>query len=274
MISILTADSYRGFSSMLESSVPVKSGAQPTFVGRVLWPGTSEPDDAVIKLYESDSCGIANEAIGFAANSMRGVKQPRYGAILLLSQRELPKLNLDLTKYIDAGTGIAACWATSLEQQTKPFRFVRRIPTFTASQISAFYKSQFCRVLTSVDHVTGNNDRHEGNFLYLDDLSYLAIDQGCVGGGAKWHASWPDPRPRNELLALVETTLSPSELSLWKAAAILDHERSQASWVSHFNVLASELTGILDEDQIETIIEYMAERANGTNYAVGCGRLL
>lgn len=274
MISILTADSYRGFSSLLESSVCANAGAQPIFVGRVLWPGASEPDDAVIKLYESDSCGIANEAIGFAANCMRGVKQPRHGAILLLSPRELPKLDVALTKYIDAGTGIAACWATSLEQNAKPFRFVRRIPTFTASQINAFYKSLFCRLLTSVDHVTGNSDRHEGNFLYLDDLSYLAIDHGCVGGGPRWHSSWPDPSPRNELLALVENTLNSSELSLWKAATILDHERSQASWVVHFKALASELTGILDAGQIETIIEYMAERANGTNYAVGCGRLL
>lgn len=275
MITILAADSYKGYSAPMQNSreEPFVS-AQPIFIGRVLWPGSKEPEDTVIKMYKAATCGTANEAIGYAANALRGVKQPSKGAILLLSRRELPKFDIELDEFIDEATGFTACWATSLEQNTTPFCFVRRLPSFSEKQIKAFYKSTFCHRLVTVDHVTGNNDRHEGNFLYADDLNYLAIDQGCIGGGLHWHTMWPDMNPKNTLLLLAKNTLKPSELSKWEADAIMEHERSQTAWPGNLDQIGAALEGILESDEIKTIVEYMRNRAIGTTFVASCGNLI
>ncbi|WP_290602352.1 hypothetical protein [Janthinobacterium sp.] len=275
MITVLTQDSYRGFSAPLTTAGgSVNVGVQPIFIGRVLWPGSSSPEDAVIKLYRSDTCGPANEVIGYAANAERAVNQPKKSAILLLSKRELPDLGIDLDDFLDSHTGLTACWATSLEQGTQPFKFVRRLSSFSSKKLTAFFKSRFCRILAAVDHVTGNNDRHDGNYLYLDDLQYLAIDQGCVGGGLRWHTTWPDRHARNELFHFAQSELSALDFAAWKAEAIMEHERSQHAWSLFLGKLRVALTGILESGEIDMIVEYMQERADGPKFAVSCGKLI
>ncbi|NHZ33933.1 hypothetical protein [Massilia rubra] len=107
----MAADSYRGFSAHLGRLLPgAEKAAQPIFIGRVLWPAGSEPEDVVVKLYEASSCGVANETIGYIVNALRGIRQPRRGGILLLSKRQLPDLNTDLADFIDTHSGLAACW--------------------------------------------------------------------------------------------------------------------------------------------------------------------
>lgn len=275
MITILASDSYKGFSAHLESGkANAEPGAQPIFIGRVIWPGSTTPTDAVIKLYQINTCGPANEVIGYAANSARAINQPKKSAILLLSKKELPNFGIDLDDFVDRRTGLAVCWITSFEQGATPFKFVRRLSTFSEKKAVAFFKSKFCRILAAVDHVTGNNDRHDGNFLYLDDLNYLAIDQGCVGGGLKWHATWPDKNPRNELFQSAQNALTALDMAGWKADAIMEHERSQSGWSVLLDGLRTGLQGLLEPDAIDMIVEYMADRADGSKFAICCGKLI
>ena len=272
MIQVLTVDAYSGFLAFMGEGA--KAGAQPIFIGRIVWPGDGQPSDAVIKLYKIDTCGIANEAIGFAANRARGVMQPEKGAVLLLTREAMPDLGLDIEDYIDKETGVCACWATSFEQGAEPFKFIRRLSTFSQKQSDAFYKSKFCKLLAGVDYVTGNSDRHEGNFLYKDDLKYLAIDQGCVGGGLTWHKMWPDPNPRNEISILAQENLGSSHLAEWQTGAILEYEIAQQGWSKILDDIAKSLPGLLDADGISSIIDYMTGRATGSEFAVSCGRLI
>lgn len=271
MLTILSADAYRGFSAPYEISA---QGAQPSFIGRILWPDSVEPEEAFIKLYQTSTCGTANEAIGYAANELRGVKQPRKGAILLLSQRELPELNIATADFVDAESGLTACWATTLEPEAKPFRFIRKLSSFSQKQAIAFYRSTFCHRLAVVDHVTGNNDRHEGNFLYLDDLDYLAIDQGCVGGGLYWHKMFPDNTAKNEIVALAQQNLVDSQLGEWRGRAMMEYQREHTRWSAFLVRLQVELFGLLADDEIESIVTYMEDRANGPNFAKSCERLI
>jgi hypothetical protein len=275
MITILASESYRGFSAHLGDLLAgAKTAAQPIFIGRVVWPDCDEAEDVVVKLYETSSCGVANEAIGYVANALRGVRQPRKCGVLLLSERELPDVGKDLSDFIDSNTGLAACWITSFEASSRPFRYIRRLSSFSRKQSDAFYSSPFCIRLTTVDHVTGNNDRHDGNFLYEDDLKYLAIDQGCVGGGMYWHTSWPDRHARNELSLLAQENLNGSRLAAWRAAAIMEYEKAQPSWTGILTEISSMLRGLLVADDVDTIIGYMRERATGPTFATSCERLI
>ncbi|WP_202413621.1 hypothetical protein [Duganella sp. CY15W] len=275
MIPILAPDSYRGFSAPIGGMLDgAEKAAQPIFIGRVLWPDGTDSEDAVIKLYETNSCGVANETIGYIVNALRGVRQPKRGGILLLSKRELPNLERDLSDFIDPNSGLAACWITSFEQNAQPFRYIRKLSSFSRKQSDAFYKSTFCVRLATVDHVTGNNDRHEGNFLYEDDLKYLAIDQGCVGGSRYWHTSWPDQNPRNELALLAQNFLNGSQLAKWRADAIMEYEKAQSSWDSILIQISSLLPGLLGNDEIDTIMDYMRGRAAGPAFAASCERLI
>jgi hypothetical protein len=281
MIPILTSDSYRGFSAFLtDGSGNANNNAQPVYVGRLVWPRNpdseeaEEAEDALIKLYEADSCGTANEAIGYIANELRGIDQPKKGAILLLPPEALPPFNRNLEPYIDTESGMAVCWATTFQQDAKPFKFVRRIASFSEKQAHAFYQSRFCQALTGVDHVTGNNDRHEGNFLYLDDLKYLAIDQGNIGGGILWHKGFPDALARNELLALVQQNLNASQIAAWHSHAILEYHATEGIWARFVTEISKALTDLLTREQLDTIIDYMSSRLPSTKFAAQCGTLL
>lgn len=272
MLPILTSDSYRGFSNDMHALG--SGGAQPLFVGRLIWPGQKSASDVVIKIYQPETCGIANEVIGFIANKARRIAQPLNAGILLLEPRHLTGVHPLIEQFQDPMTGLVATWVTSLEQNTKPFSYIRRLSTFSPKQAKAFYRSLFCKALASVDHTTGNNDRHEGNFLYIDDLKYLAIDQGCVGGGLNWHVTWPDARARNQLLEITQGELAGSELSSWIAEAILEHERTQAIWAVLKEEIKSNLIGLLDDETSDTIVQYMDERVSGSTYTERCGKLI
>lgn len=272
MIPILTADSYRGVSADL--SLSGLSSAQPVFIGRLLWPGDRQPTDAVLKLYESATCGIANEIIGYIANQLRSIDQPKRAAVVLLSKENLAGISTSLGPFVDKATELVACWATSLEQNTVPFKYIRQLPTFTPKQTKAFLQSKFCKRLSSVDHATGNNDRHEGNFLYIDDLRYLAIDQGCVGGSVRWHSTWPNPSPRNELLELAHRELQGTTLAEWTGEAILEHSKTQSEWASIVQNIRANLAGLLDDDASVIIVDYMNERVSGNTFTANCGRLI
>jgi hypothetical protein len=272
MVPVLANDSYRGLSA--EILLDAENSAQPLFVGRVLWPEETAPEDVVVKLYQTNSCGIANETIGYVVNALRGIRQPRRAAILVLSKHQLPTLNQDLSSYIDPENGLVACWITSFEQNSKPFRYLRKLSSFSKKQCDAFYKSAFCSKLATVDHVTGNNDRHEGNFLYEDDLKYFAIDQGSIGGGIYWHTSWPDANARNELAILAQQFLSGSQLAAWRAAAIMEYEKAQTSWESIFAQILHDLKDLLGAEEVRSIVEYMRRRATGPAFASTCERLI
>ncbi|BDB29519.1 hypothetical protein CTP10_R69340 (plasmid) [Cupriavidus sp. P-10] len=275
MISVLHADAYCGFSAWINDHDAVHAtGAQPVFVGRVLWPGASEPEDTVIKLYPADSCGVANEAIGFTANAIRGVSQPARGGVILLPQGMLPTFGADLTAYVDKGAGLAVCWAATFVQNAKPFRFLRRLASFNQSQLAAFFKSKFAHVLTGVDHVTGNSDRSDANFLYLDDMKYMAIDQGSVGGGPCWHTSWPDEMALNQLNLMARRELTPSQLSSWYTSVLQEGMATQDVWPAVSERVRGDLAGLLGPAQIDTIVEYMSARASNGTLAHACGRLL
>jgi len=273
MTLILTSDSYRGYSAPLTAYSNAAPGAQPAFVGRLIWPGSDHPDDVVLKLYKSGTCGIANEVIGYSANIARGISQPKRSAITLLSMENLEVLGIDLSEYVDAASSLIPCWTTSFEQGAVPFKFIRRSALFSEKKAIAFYKSQFCQSLAAVDHITGNNDRHSGNYLYIDDLNYLAIDQGCVGGGLVWHKGWPDANPRNELRLSAARELTTIDMAEWSAKAIVEHHRTQGKWAEILPALRSNLDGLLDLDAIDIIVEYMEDRASGTNFATSCGSL-
>lgn len=272
MIPVLTSDSYRGLSTNLPDLA--SNGTQPIFVGRLIWPGNSEASDAFMKIYDPRTCGIANEVIGYIINEIRGIAQPKRAAIVLLDEPTLEGTEISTDNYIDEKTGLIACWATTLEQNTTPFKYIRRLSTFTEKQAKAFYQSRFCKELSSVDHVTGNNDRHEGNFLYIDELKYLAIDQGCVGGGMHWHLTWPDTNAKNELVELTHAELRGSSLVSWVADAILEHEKTQAMWSRVKDILRYNLTDLLDASSTETIVEYMDDRVAGPTFATSCRRLI
>lgn len=275
MIEILGEDSYRGFSaSISELGDHARPGIQPIYVGRLIWPGESVPSDVVIKLYEPATCGVANEAIGYMANAVRDVQQPKRSAILILSKDALPSFQYNIEKYIDQATGFAACWVTSLEQNAKPFSYLRRLSTFSEKQATAFYKSKFSQVLAGVDHVTGNNDRHDGNFLYIDDLKYLAIDQGNIGGSPFWHTIWPDDSARNELLLQVQKNLSNSQFAAWQANAILEYEKTRSSWNLVSDEIGQTLRNLLTDEQISTIVTFMSGRADSNQFTESCGNLL
>jgi hypothetical protein len=275
MITILSAAAYLGYSAPLEGyRAGAKNGAQPIYIGRVVWPGRSVAEDVVIKLYDAKTCGTANEAIGYVANAIRGVSQPKRAAILLLSKKQLPVLGVNLDPFIDVQSGLAPCWVTSFEQDAAPFRFVRRLSSFTDKQSLTFYKSHFCHLLASVDHVTGNSDRNEGNFLYIDDLNYVAIDQGCVGGSMSWHTIWPDNEAKNELVLLADRYLNASQLAYWHSKTLLEHAAGQPAWPAVMKHAWSILTNLLNPAQIDIITDYMERRANGNRLAESCGKLL
>jgi hypothetical protein len=275
MITVLNFEAYQGFLAYLgDSQHGAKTRAQPAYIGRVLWPGQMEPEEVVIKLYETHSCGIANEAIGYMVNTLCGVPQPRRGGVLLLPQTRLPDLPGKLADFIDPPSGIAACWITTFEQNTHPIRYMRKLASFSQRQSEAFYMSAFCKLLATVDHVTGNNDRHEGNVLYLDDLKYLAIDQGNVGGGIYWNRSWPDQRARNELIALTQQILQGARLAAWISSTIMLYEKSQSGWEAILAQVSTALPGLLEKEEIDTIINYMRGRATGTAFAASCGKLI
>ncbi|TWI63069.1 hypothetical protein IP91_03910 [Pseudoduganella lurida] len=270
LIPILTAASYRGLSVQAQLA---SAGAQPVFVGRLEWPGTAEIIDVVIKLYEAGTCGVANESIGYVANAGRGIAQPARAAILLLTSQELAGLDIDLTNYIDA-SGYIVCWVTSFEQGAHPFKFVRRLATFSERQSRAFFGSTFCIRLAAVDYVTGNSDRNDGNVLYVDDLHYLAIDQGCTGGGPYWHLHWPDKLAPNCLLELAREMLTSSRAADFITHAVIEHAGSNADWLKTLAYLAQFLPGLLDEEAVHAILDYMSTRADGNAFAESCGRLM
>lgn len=272
MIPILSSDSYRGFSTNLTLGSEV--GAQPIFIGRLIWPNATHAEDAVFKLYKTDTCGIANETIGYFLNHINGIAQPKLAAIVLLSKESLKGIAVDLHEYIDRSSDMVACWVTSFEQGVKPFRFIRRLSTFSDRQIKAFFKSDFCKRLSSVDHISGNNDRHDGNFLYKDDLHYLAIDQGCVGGSLYWHKTWPDCSAKNELLELARAELTTADWGTWASAALAAHSTADEHWRRRHQELVQKLNDILDKESRDSILEYMNERASGTTFAASCGRLI
>ncbi|NHZ33932.1 hypothetical protein [Massilia rubra] len=110
--------------------------------------------------------------------------------------------------------------------------------------------------------------------MYEDDLKYLAIDQGCVGGGKYWHTSWPDPHPRNELAILAQSFLNGSQLAAWRAAALMEYGNAQSSWDAILAHVSAMLPGLLDADDIDTIVEYMRGRATGPAFATSCERLI
>jgi len=274
MIPILGEDSYRGFSAWINEVNPAANeGAQPLFVGRLQWASGATPSDAVIKLYETGTCGVANEMIGFVANHYCGVNQPQKGAALILPADALPPMTIDVSPFVDRDTGLTLCWATSLEQNAKPFRFMRKLSSFSEKQVQAFYKSKFCRTLAGVDHISGNNDRHEGNFLYVDDLNYMALDQGAIGGGGFWHTLWPDDMASNELLRLVQTDLKTSQITSWYAQALTEYHQTREAWERVNAALPSVLHGLLDHGPIATIIDYMRSRSSGTQFEATCGAL-
>lgn len=272
MIPILSTDAFRGPSTLL-LDMGGKT-AQPVFIGRVIWPGDSVPTDAVVKPYEAGTCGVANEAIGYIANSLLGIAQPERAAILLLTEDSIAGLGFPTEKFIDRDSGLCLSWVTTHEQGTKPFRYIRRTSTFSEKQLKAFYRSRFCRQLASVDHVTGNNDRNEGNFLYFDELHYLAIDQGCVGGGIYWHILSPDSNPKNEIRALAQSECSSSEWAIWVSETLTEHQRTQQTWAMVDSKIGEIVTDLLDADDLQTIVEYMDRRVSGSRLAESLGRLL
>jgi hypothetical protein len=272
MIPILTSDSYRSQSTTV---FDLDGGAaQPVFIGRIVWPGQTTASDAVIKLYQTKTCGIANEVIGYIANAIRGIAQPANAAVLLLPLDALKGIAVPPVDFVDTASGYVMCWATSLEQNTKPFKFIRRLSTFSDRQAKAFYKSKFCKRLSSIDHVTGNNDRHDGNFLYVDDLNYMAIDQGCVGGSLQWHLTWPDSNPKNEIIECTRNGLDKSDWASWVADALLEHMKTQNDWAEIEDKLLQNLAGLLDADLTETIVDYMRDRASGPTFTAKCGLLI
>lgn len=271
MITFLSSDAYRGFSAQLDLGQP---HAQYAFIGRVQWPNCAEAEESVIKLYQHDCCGVANEAIGYASNALLQVAQPRKGAVLILRAEQLPPIYQKQADFIDPSTKLVVCWTTSFEQNSKPFRYIRRLPSFAEKQATAFYKSAFCQRLTMVDQVTGNNDRHEGNFLYRDDLDYLAIDQGCIGGSPYWHRSFPDQCAINQLIRLAQENLQASAWAEWRTKAIIKFETDHPGWESFFRALKPSLAGLLESDQIDTILDYMRDRTDHHDFARACGNLL
>ena len=200
--------------------------------------------------------------------------QPKYGGILLLSKEALPDFQYDVTPYVDEDSGLAVCWATSLEQNAKPFSYFRRLSSFTERQILAFYESSFSQTLVGVDHVTGNSDRHEGNFLYIDEMRYLAIDQGSVGGGAFWHTMWPDAYAQNKIFDRTKATLSKASFSKWSAKAILEVEATYQVWESLPDTLRPILRNLLNDEQISIIFEYLATRSEPGHFKNKIGKLL
>ncbi len=271
MIPILSTDSFRGPSTTL---LNFGKSAQPVFIGRVLWPGDSIPTDAIVKPYETGTCGVANESIGYIANTVLGIAQPKRAAVLLLSESALSGLGYPTKDFVDIESGLCLCWVTTYEQETKPFKFIRRASTFSQRQLKAFYKSRFCRQLASIDHATGNNDRHEGNFLYIDDLHYLAIDQGCVGGGPLWHRFSPESNPRNEVLALAQSECNASEWATWVSETLVEHQKTQQAWALIRSNIERFVADLLDPADLETIVEYIDGRISGPKLAESLGRLL
>lgn len=273
MVSVLQADAYCGFSAWIhDHDAAHVSGAQPVFVARVMWPGSIEPEDAVIKLYPADSCGVANEVIGYTANAARGVAQPSRGGVLLLPRSMLPVFEGDLSVFLDPRENLAVCWVASFVQNAKPFRFLRRLASFNRCQLDAFFKSEFAHVLTSIDHVTGNSDRSDANFLYRDDMTYVAIDQGAIAGGPHWHATWPDDMAPNQLNVMARNAMTASQLSCWFASVLREGNATQAAWPSVTEQLRTNLAGLLDAEHIDTIVNYMSARASNEALAQACGR--
>ncbi|WP_232346244.1 hypothetical protein [Cupriavidus sp. USMAA2-4] len=270
----MTSDVYGGFASWIESADTAHApGAQPIYVGRVTWPGTTEAEDTVIKLYPASSCGVANEVIGYIANAKRGIPQPPRGGIILLPEATLPAFALDVAKYVDKKSGFAVCWATSLVQNAKPFKFYRRLVAFDRTRLNAFLKSNFCHTLTGLDHITGNNDRSDANFMCVDDLKYLAIDQGSIGGSDHWHINWVDDNPKNQLLALARDELAVSQYAAWQAHALSESNTTRDLWPQTNSELQTNLKPLLKADQIATILEYMSGRATITTLAQATGQL-
>jgi hypothetical protein len=180
----------------------------------------------------------------------------------------------DANDFVDKTSGLVACWITTFEQGAKPFKYIRRMSSFSKKQAVAFLRSKFCTSLTTVDHITGNSDRHDGNYLYIDDLHYLAIDQGCVGGGIYWHKNYPDKFATNELIRTAQATLSPSEMSAWTSQALLEHGKTQDEWENILPKMDAALQGILEAETIKTIVQYMGDRAIGDAFAKSCGHLV
>lgn len=274
MISILSADSYGGFASWINGPDEGHNpGGQPIFIGRVTWPGSEEPVDTVIKLYPADSCGVANEVIGYVANAKGGIVQPPRGGVLVLPTSMLPPFAIDTQKYTQQGSGVAVCWATPFIQGAKPFRFYRRLAAFDRSRLTAFLKSKFCHMLTCVDHVTGNNDRTDANFMCLDDFKYIAIDQGSVAGGFYWHINWPEDAPKNQLFELARTELVASHFASWQADTLTQAGISNGIWPETIDLIRTNLEGILAPAEIDTIVDYMHSRATVKTLAQATGHL-
>ena len=273
-MTVLSQDSYRGFSAPFSTPDGIRAGAQPSFVGRVLWPGQDQPSDVFVKLYEHDSCGVANEVVGYTANRIHSVRQPAAAAILILPKNLLPDLGVDLAAYVRPDTGLALCWVVSFEQAAKPFRYLRRLVTFTPHQLKAFIKSEFARKLAIVDSVTGNCDRHDANILVLDDLQYMAIDQGCVGGSKYWTTTWLDQNPANQLLDLVRTELGSTEFSAWRSRAILAAEAMEPKWREGAPEMRNAVAGLLADDDTDAIVDYILGRSLSTHFATSCRVLL
>lgn len=275
MIHFLGNDAYRGFTAPFDTARKATgAGDCASFVGRIAWPGEPIPSAAVIKLYGKETCGTANELIGYFVNALRCVAQPQAAAVLLLTEQQVPPLILNAGEYLDSASGLVACWVTSYEQNATPYSFIRRLPTFTERQRHTFYQSTFCRALASVDCSTGNNDRHEGNYLYVDDLNYLAIDQGCVGGGHYWHRNWPEANPRNEIVQAAKQALTPVQLARWVGRAIIEHENCAQGVGGGLEGVRHLLPGLLSAEAIDTIVKYMQERTLGPHFNQVCGSLI
>jgi hypothetical protein len=274
VMTVLSQESYRGFSAPFSTPDRIRAGAQPSFVGRVLWPGQDQPSEVFVKLYEHDSCGVANEVVGYVANRIHAIRQPAAAAILILPRNLLPDLGVELAAYVQPDTDLALCWAASFERAAKPFRYLRRLGTFTANQLKAFIKSDFARKLAIVDSVTGNCDRHDANILVLDDLQYMAIDQGCVGGGKYWTTTWLDQNPANQLLDLVRTELGSTEFSSWRSRAILTAEAMGPKWNEGVAELRDAVAGLLSDDDTDAIVNYVLGRSWPTHFATSCRMLL
>lgn len=274
MIEILSSDSYHGFAAELATGVPSnRVPDQIAFIGRVKWDAGSPVQAAVVKVYRHETCGVANELIGYVMNHYRGVAQPRKAAVMLLRPDQLPPMFADSTPFVNPDAAVAVCWLTSFEANARPFSTVRRPSSFSTRESTAFYCSEFCRALASVDTVTGNNDRHDGNFLYVDDLHYLAIDQGCVGGGPRWHLAWPDFNPSNEIVRAIEGELTDARRNQWYSHAILEHEQSAPQFLEGIEALKQLLPGLIGDDEIVVISEYMQKRVPAEVFSKICQRL-
>lgn len=230
---ILGDEGYAGYLAPL-----THTGSNPTtHVAEVRYPVQHAPVASVVKLLHPSRPNLCNEGLAWLFLRGAGVAQPPKAAILVLSE----------TKAVDA---------VAPKKLIKPYVTKKRVLAWASERlnhrsIAALFSGTkgdrkwaklMCTVegsaIAAFDEAFYNIDRNNGNLLFVDDHSCMAIDNETLFGLHDWTAGpIPATTLESHTLREIKACHSRKVISTLEMAKIYNQIAHHAE--AHSNVLAA-----------------------------------